>query len=54
MSYWPEECSLKCQWLYCVAGMGIAGSGSCFLNGAWWMPCCPEFVDEDRFLEEAK
>ncbi len=50
MSYWPIECQLKCEWLSCLAGMGIAGNGHCFLNGAFWMPCCPNFIDEEDWI----
>ena len=54
MSYSPEECKRKCEWFTCAAGMGLAGQGRCFLSGAWWMQCCPEYQDEDDFLAEWK
>ena len=50
-TYWPEESRLKCEWLDCVAGLGLAGSGLCHRGGAWWMQCCPVFRDElEMFL----
>ena len=47
-SYWPIGGHLKCEWLHCYAGMGIAGSGVCFLGGMWWHPSCPAFIDEEE------
>ncbi len=52
MSYQPIESQLKCDWLTCYAGLGLAGSGFCFADGTWWKKCCPEFKDEDKWLEE--
>ena len=37
------EGKMRCQWLWCAAGMGIAGNGRCFLGGHWWMKDCPEY-----------
>ncbi len=51
-SYQPINCRLRCAWIDCYAGLGLAGSGFCFAYGAWWMFCCPEFKDEDDYLEE--
>jgi hypothetical protein len=34
--------------------MGLAGSGTCFNGGAWWMQCCPEYKNENEFLNERK
>jgi hypothetical protein len=41
---------VKCRWLECVAGGGLAGSGQCFLYGIWWAEDCPEFRDEAQEL----
>lgn len=40
----------KCNWLNCFAGMGLAGSGVCFLEGKWWLENCPCFKDDWREL----
>jgi len=52
--YQPISCRIKCEFLDCVAGMGLAGSGTCFNGGAWWMQCCPEYKNENEFLNERK
>lgn len=41
----PEEFegNVNCDWLNCMAGMGIAGSGICFLRGEWDNAECPQF-----------
>ncbi len=52
--YRPEECKIHCDFVHCCAGMGEAGNGQCFLNGAWWMSSCPDFVDEDEFIEQMR
>jgi hypothetical protein len=46
----PENCKKKCEWMECLAGMGLAGAGRCFLMGGWWMFCCPHFIDEEPYL----
>ena len=51
MTYWPEESKPRCEWLFCIAGMGLAGRGSCDNHGAWWMQCCPEYENEDDAIE---
>ena len=45
-----ENQRIRCNFIDCLAGMGLAGSGRCFLNGAWWMECCGNFIDEEPFL----
>jgi hypothetical protein len=50
-SYLPEDETAKCNWLYCVAGMGLAGSGRCFLWGDPRNPYCPKFEDEETWEE---
>jgi len=39
---------VKCDWLNCMAGMGLAGGLTCFLSGIWWHHACPCFIDEDE------
>ncbi len=48
-SYQPIESKAHCEMFYCYAGLGLAGMGYCFANGAWWMQCCPEFMDDKEF-----
>jgi len=45
-----DSCTWKCDWLHCLAGMGLAGNGCCFLFGMWWHSACPCFEDEDETL----
>jgi len=58
-SYMPvdEEHNLKCHLWDCIAGLGLAGSGICFLGGNWANPDCGKFVNEmawylERCLDE--
>ena len=44
----------KCPFLKCLAGMGVAGNGCCFLRGNPDDPECVEFIDEEMFLREWK
>uniref|UniRef100_A0A6H1Z9Z3 Uncharacterized protein n=1 Tax=viral metagenome TaxID=1070528 RepID=A0A6H1Z9Z3_9ZZZZ len=53
-TYWPVEGKLKCEWLDCYAGLGVAGRGFCFAGGAWWMQCCPEYQQDDEFLGQSE
>jgi len=46
------ESKKECQWIICYAGMGLAGSGHCFAGGDSQNPDCPEYQDEEDFLEE--
>jgi hypothetical protein len=41
---------VKCDWLTCVAGGGLAGSGRCHYFGIWWSNNCPMFIKEDKEL----
>jgi hypothetical protein len=42
----PEDEPIKCDYINCAAGMGVAGMGSCFLFGDPRNPNCPKFEDE--------
>ncbi|MBW1666869.1 MAG: hypothetical protein JRJ66_02220 [Deltaproteobacteria bacterium] len=53
-SYCLIENKIKCDFVECYAGMGLAGSGHCFLDGAWWMQCCPEFRWDVELTEDAE
>jgi hypothetical protein len=41
-----KEHLMRCNWLECMAGCGIAGSGVCFLKGEWWKKKCSQFKKE--------
>ena len=44
---------VKCQWLDCAHGMGLAGQGICsHPGGKWNRKKCPEFIPEDDFLAQ--
>ena len=42
----------KCPFLKCLAGMGVAGSGHCFLSGNPDDWVCSEFIDELIYLSK--
>ena len=42
---------VKCRWLECFAGLGLAGHGICCARGAWDKENCPDFETEEDFLE---
>ncbi len=50
--YHPYGVKLKCAFIDCLAGMGLAGSGRCFLHGMWWHPSFPNFIDEETYMEK--
>jgi hypothetical protein len=52
MGYMPVDERAKCKFITCVAGMGLAGMGTCFLGGEWDNPECPKFKDEQEFIRE--
>ena len=35
----------KCNWITCVGGCGLSGSGGCSSNGYWWDKTCPKYVE---------
>jgi hypothetical protein len=41
---------IKCNFIKCAAGMGVAGSRYCFLGGDYTKIDCPQFKDEEEFL----
>lgn len=47
----PDEefSNVKCKWLGCTGGMGLAGSGSCYHGGTWWLEDCPKYENEDIY-----
>ena len=40
---------VKCNWLACAGGMGLAGNGRCSFDGAWNRADCPKFINEYDF-----
>ena len=42
---------VKCTWLLCAGGMGLAGHGHCSFAGEWDNPECPDFITEDDYLK---
>ena len=48
----PVDGQAKCDFVHCMAGMGLAGNGHCFLNGEWWNPKCPQFKRDVEEKEE--
>lgn len=52
MPIMPVDEYPKCQWLECAAGCGLAGSGNCFLGGAWDDSECPAFIPETFVMLE--
>ncbi|MHB8123152.1 MAG: hypothetical protein ACYDG4_13460 [Desulfuromonadaceae bacterium] len=45
----PAGSVVKCKWLTCYAGTGLAGNGMCFAGGDWKNPECPQFVDDGEY-----
>ena len=47
-----EKEELKCNFLECLAGLGIAGNGVCFLGGTPDRKQCKQFIDEKKWLKK--
>jgi hypothetical protein len=47
-----EYSVIRCNFLKCSAGMGVAGNLTCCRHGDYTNPDCPRFQDEDTFLKE--
>ena len=45
---------VKCPWLKCAAGMGMAGRGDCCFSGRWDRKDCAKFQAEEDFLAEGQ
>jgi hypothetical protein len=54
MSCIPLDKKPQCKWLTCIAGMGVAGMGVCFLHGDTDNPKCSKYENETEFLERWK
>lgn len=47
-----EKCEkqIKCNYIKCAAGMGVAGNLNCFLDGDYTRKKCKKFIEENEFL----
>ena len=45
---------VKCRWIECVGGLGLAGNGCCSFRGDWDRIDCPKFVDEDVLIRQRR
>ena len=52
MTYMPIDSEPACNFRKCLAGLGLAGMGTCFLKGDWADPNCPKFEDEAQWVKE--
>ena len=46
---------VKCNWLFCAGGEGLAGNGCCSFRGDYKAKDCPKFItneDWDKKMEE--
>lgn len=43
--------AIKCNYMKCYAGMGVAGMLNCFLGGDYKDPNCTKFIDEEQELK---
>jgi hypothetical protein len=43
---------IRCNFVDCAAGGGVAGKHGCFFGGSWWEEDCPDFVDERVYLAQ--
>ena len=44
--------NINCNFIHCLAGMGLAGMDICFLRGEKDNPNCPKFEDEQEWYIE--
>jgi hypothetical protein len=47
-----KEQYIVCNLIKCMAGMGLAGNGHCYLAGDPFNPKCSRFIDEDKVMTE--
>lgn len=45
----PDE-PIRCDFLTCMAGMGVAGNRHCFLRGDWRRADCSKYINEEKWL----
>ena len=44
---WKDH--VKCKWLECAGGIGLAGNGCCSFRGDWADVYCKYFITEDDY-----
>lgn len=52
MAYKNHKEELKCNFLKCLAGLGVAGNEVCFLGGTPNKKECKQFIDEEEWLKK--
>ena len=50
----PNNQRPRCNFLTCLAGMGVAGTGNCFLHGEPDNPECPKYKNEKEWENNNK
>jgi len=43
---------VKCNWLKCAGGMGLAGNGCCSFRGDFKSENCPKFITDDDYEKQ--
>jgi hypothetical protein len=43
------ENTVKCNWLKCAGGMGLAGNGCCSFRGDYTLENCQRFITEEDY-----
>ena len=43
---------VKCNWLKCAGGMGLAGAGCCSFRGDYDDPLCRYFITDDDYEKQ--
>lgn len=43
---------VKCPWLDCAGGLGLAGRGVCSWGGDWTDPECPDYITEEDYIDD--
>jgi len=43
---------IKCNWIKCYAGLGLAGRGLCIANGNPRTENCRKFIDEEEYIRK--
>lgn len=46
------EGDIRCNYLECAAGLGVAGNRKCFLGGDFLDKNCDKFIFEESFIDE--
>jgi hypothetical protein len=51
-SYWPEDKKIECNYIHCIAGLGLSGRGKCFNFGDPGDENCDKFESQAEYEEE--